>query len=87
MDNPIWLAPEIIGGLPYSAKVDTYSYGMILWEILTRTEPFGDQEFVHELEPLILEGERPPLPPSTPPGYATLITTCWVGTDRLDLNA
>jgi hypothetical protein len=78
VDNPIWLAPEIIAGLPYSVKVDTYSYGMTLWEILARAEPFGAQEFVHELEPLILDGERPPIPSHTPAGYATLINTCWV---------
>jgi len=36
VDNPRWLAPEILDNQPYDERVDTYAYGWICWEILTR---------------------------------------------------
>lgn len=27
VDNPIWLAPEVLRMLPYTEKVDTYAFG------------------------------------------------------------
>lgn len=31
-----WMAPEVIMGEKYSIKADIYSFGIIMWEILTR---------------------------------------------------
>lgn len=31
-----WVAPEILASKPYNEKVDVYSFGIVLWEILTR---------------------------------------------------
>lgn len=36
VDNPIWLAPEVLTIDPYDERVDIYAYGVILWEILSR---------------------------------------------------
>lgn len=30
-----WLAPEILAGLPYTVAADVYSFGIIMWELLT----------------------------------------------------
>jgi len=27
VDNPVWLAPEVLANLPYGPKVDTYAFG------------------------------------------------------------
>ncbi len=35
-----WMAPEVILGEPVSEKCDTFSYGVVLWELLTREVPF-----------------------------------------------
>ncbi|CAG01996.1 unnamed protein product, partial [Tetraodon nigroviridis] len=35
-----WMAPEVIQSLPVSETCDTYSYGVVLWEMLTREVPF-----------------------------------------------
>jgi mitogen-activated protein kinase kinase kinase 7 len=39
-----WMAPEVFEGNTYSEKCDVFSWGIILWEMLTRRLPFeGDQ--------------------------------------------
>ena len=42
--TPMWMAPEIIQGRQYTQKADVYAFGIILWEILTRLEPYEDKE-------------------------------------------
>ncbi len=38
------MLPEIIMGRKYTEKADVYAFGIILWEILTRLEPYEDKE-------------------------------------------
>ena len=42
VDNPLWLAPEVIRSLPYSTKADVYSFGIILWELHSCQIPFAE---------------------------------------------
>ena len=37
-----WLAPEILCGEAYEKAADIFSYGLILWELLTLKAPFSD---------------------------------------------
>uniref|UniRef100_A0A672JLR9 Protein kinase domain-containing protein n=1 Tax=Salarias fasciatus TaxID=181472 RepID=A0A672JLR9_SALFA len=39
-----WMAPEVIQSLPVSETCDTFSYGVVLWEMLTREIPFKGLE-------------------------------------------
>lgn len=38
--TPHWMAPEILKGGNYVESADVYSYGMILWEILSLEIPY-----------------------------------------------
>lgn len=62
VDNPMWLAVEVMQGEAYSLKSDVYSYGMILWELVTCRQPFREQlettKFWFKLEEKIVEGKR-----------------------------
>lgn len=40
--NPIWMAPELILRKPYNRAVDVYSFGVIMYELATRQQPFCD---------------------------------------------
>jgi serine/threonine protein kinase len=40
--TPEWMAPEVMEGLHYDMKIDIYSFGVLLTEILTRQKPFID---------------------------------------------
>jgi serine/threonine protein kinase len=55
------MAPEIMrynGEEEYTEKVDCFSFGMFIYELLTLHQPFEGQESVKEC---ILEGGRPSL--------------------------
>lgn len=40
--NPRWLAREILQGEAFTMPSEIYSYGVIMWEILTWKQPWGD---------------------------------------------
>lgn len=74
-----WMAPELIQGLPTSTLCDVYSFGIVLWEILTREIPFkGLQGF--QVAWIVVENhERPIIPSSCPHRLSNLIQQCWQG--------
>eukprot|EP00007_Cunea_sp_BSH-02190019_P005553 CAMPEP_0174232408 /NCGR_PEP_ID=MMETSP0417-20130205/2700_1 /TAXON_ID=242541 /ORGANISM="Mayorella sp, Strain BSH-02190019" /LENGTH=2427 /DNA_ID=CAMNT_0015310457 /DNA_START=88 /DNA_END=7371 /DNA_ORIENTATION=+ len=76
---PVWLAPEVIKNEEYSEKADVYSFGVMLWELLSRREFFGEIEFLSELQEAILDGKRPALPEDCLPSFANLVRACWAG--------
>ena len=39
-----WMAPEVIEGRSYTEKADVFSYGIILWELLTRRIPYDGMQ-------------------------------------------
>ena len=40
---PYWRAPEVLRGEPPSKASDVYAYGMLLYEVLFRREPFDKE--------------------------------------------
>ena len=76
-----WVAPEVIdpeveGKRIYTTKSDVYSYGIMLWELLTRRIPF-DEFKNFEVPVKIMKGKRPTIPPDSNSGYAQLLKRCW----------
>ena len=58
-------------------KCDTYSFGMVCYEILTGQEPFSDDMSPKEVKKLILNKQRPLLPCDCPAKLKDLIERCW----------
>ncbi|EFA77446.1 leucine-rich repeat-containing protein [Heterostelium album PN500] len=77
VENPVWLAPEVIEKQEASTQSDVYAFGVILWELLTYQDFFGDLGFMSLLEDKVVSGERPPIPDDCPSAYAQLIRDCW----------
>lgn len=77
VDNPVWLAPEVIMRKAYNEKVDVYSFGVILYEIVTQQRFLEDIKFDYQKEDAIKQGKRPALPADTNQILASLIQFCW----------
>jgi serine/threonine protein kinase len=72
-----WTAPEILRDNLATRKSDVYSYGLVLWEIVTQQLPYMEMEWMAHLERSIIEGYRPKIPESVMPEFAELIQSCW----------
>ena len=71
-----WMAPEVVRSEPYDEKVDIYSLGMCLWEMLASETPFS--EFLEiQAAMMTAEGKRPPRPGRASPPVWALIQECW----------
>jgi serine/threonine protein kinase len=76
--TPLWMAPEVLMGRELDEKCDVYSYGIVLWEIFTRTEPFPQFQSYREFKRAItVENVRPPIPEGCPESLARLMELCW----------
>ncbi|TRY90443.1 hypothetical protein DNTS_011808 [Danionella cerebrum] len=56
-----WMAPEVIQSLPVSETCDTFSYGVVLWEMLTREIPFQGLEGLQVAWLVVEKHEERPL--------------------------
>lgn len=77
-----WSSPETMdmGHTDHSSS-DIYSYGIILWELITRRVPFEGKS-MSSVKQSVISGERLPLPEDTndstlPRGLVHLIKKCW----------
>ncbi|XP_052004110.1 mitogen-activated protein kinase kinase kinase 20-like isoform X1 [Xyrauchen texanus] len=73
-----WMAPEVIQSLPVSETCDTYSYGVVLWEMLTREIPFKGLEGLQVAWLVVEKNERLTIPSCCPASFACLMRSCWV---------
>ncbi|XP_061879624.1 mitogen-activated protein kinase kinase kinase 20-like [Entelurus aequoreus] len=72
-----WMAPEVIQSLPVSETCDTYSYGVVLWEMLTREVPFKGFEGLQVAWLVVEKQERLTIPTCCPASFAELMRKCW----------
>jgi len=76
--TPMWMAPEIIMGRKYSSSADVYAFGIILWEVLTRLEPYEDKEPMQIVVEVVNENLRPNLPGTFADSpLVPLMKDCW----------
>jgi GAF domain-containing protein len=76
--TPMWMAPEIIMGKKYTEKADVYAFGIILWEILTRDEPYEEKEPMQIVVEVVNEGLRPTIAAEMMDSpLVPLMTDCW----------
>jgi len=74
-----WVAPEMFTSsakASYSLKVDVYSFGMVLWELWERKQPFSEFSSRFDIMDAVKNGERPKISHNCPAGYRSLIERC-----------
>ncbi|KAH7683665.1 Non-specific serine/threonine protein kinase protein [Dioscorea alata] len=74
-----WMAPELLNGSSskVSEKVDVFSFGIVMWEILTGEEPYANMHYGAIIGGIVNNTLRPPLPASCDPEWRRLMEQCW----------
>ncbi|GMG99273.1 hypothetical protein Nepgr_001113 [Nepenthes gracilis] len=75
-----WMAPELLNGSSnkVSEKVDVYSFGIVLWEILTGEEPYANMHYGAIIGGIVSNTLKPPIPSYCDPDWRRLMEQCWV---------
>jgi len=71
-----WMAPEAIKSRAYSRKSDVYSYGVVLYEIVTRDEPWKGVQLAM-VTYNVVSGKRLTIPKDCPPILAQIMEMCF----------
>ncbi|CAH1709880.1 mitogen-activated protein kinase kinase kinase 13-A isoform X3 [Aphis gossypii] len=77
-----WMAPEIIRNEPCSEKVDIWSFGVVLWELMTCETPYKDVDSSAIIWGVGSNSLHLPIPSSCPDGFRLLIKQCWAAKPR-----
>jgi tRNA A-37 threonylcarbamoyl transferase component Bud32 len=74
-----WMAPELLNGSSslVSEKVDVFSFGIVLWELLTGEEPYADLHYGVIIGGIVSNTLRPQVPDSCDPEWRSLMEQCW----------
>lgn len=76
--TPLWMAPEVLEGKEFSTSADVYSFGIVLWEIYSRKEPFSQfRNYQKFKEAVVKQRVRPRIPDECPESLRQLIERCW----------
>ncbi|XP_022974864.1 uncharacterized protein LOC111473634 [Cucurbita maxima] len=74
-----WMAPELLdsGSSKVSEKVDVFSFGIAMWEILTGEEPYANMHCGAIIGGIVSNTLRPPIPKRCDTEWKKLMEDCW----------
>ncbi|KAJ6713789.1 KINASE SUPERFAMILY WITH OCTICOSAPEPTIDE/PHOX/BEM1P DOMAIN-CONTAINING PROTEIN [Salix viminalis] len=74
-----WMAPELLDGNSnrVSEKVDVFSFGIAMWEILTGEEPYANMQFGAIIGGIVSNTLRPRIPENCDAEWRKLMEECW----------
>jgi len=74
-----YMAPEVANDLPYDETVDSYSFGIMFWQLCSLTTPYAGYSQKMHAEKVVREGQRPKPDPTWPMSWVGLMEECWSG--------
>ncbi|CAK9274527.1 unnamed protein product [Sphagnum jensenii] len=72
-----WMSPEVFEHKLYDHKVDVYSFGIMMWEVLTGGVPYDGFTPLQAAIGVVQQGVRPEIPPFVPEKLSLLAQQCW----------
>ncbi|GAB4853590.1 hypothetical protein Ancab_017781 [Ancistrocladus abbreviatus] len=74
-----WMAPELLSGKNnmVTEKIDVYSFGIVMWELLTGDEPYADMHCASIIGGIVNNTLRPQIPTWCDPEWKSLMESCW----------
>ncbi|KAF5725815.1 hypothetical protein HS088_TW23G00544 [Tripterygium wilfordii] len=74
-----WMAPELLNSKnnKVTEKVDVYSFGIVMWELLTGEEPYANFRSEEIIAGIIKGTLRPEIPCWCDPAWRSLMERCW----------
>nr|CAI5818223.1 unnamed protein product [Callosobruchus analis] len=72
-----WMAPEVIRYSTFSKASDVWSYGVLLWELLTGETPYKGMDMMAVAYGVAIQKYTLPIPSTCPQPWRELMEKCW----------
>ncbi|XP_032651499.2 mitogen-activated protein kinase kinase kinase 10 [Chelonoidis abingdonii] len=72
-----WMAPEVIRVSRFSKSSDVWSFGVLLWELLTGEVPYREIDALAVAYGVAMNKLTLPIPSTCPEPFARLLAECW----------
>ncbi|XP_055550615.1 mitogen-activated protein kinase kinase kinase 11-like isoform X1 [Wyeomyia smithii] len=72
-----WMPPEVIKSGTYSKASDVWSYGVLLWELLTGETPYKGFDSLMVAYGVAVNTLALPIPKTCPEAWGKLMKSCW----------
>ncbi|XP_023206814.1 mitogen-activated protein kinase kinase kinase 10 [Xiphophorus maculatus] len=77
-----WMAPEVIKHSLFSKSSDVWSFGVLLWELLTGEVPYREIDALAVAYGVAMNKLTLPIPSTCPEPFVLLLSECWSSNPR-----